>query len=129
MDNIANKETVINTVTKWFLVFSYNLLHNLFLIIALFVWADDLFATATDFFLDEEVARFWTVTSDRLVPRGELALWVAITAIEDTIALSFALDDLSFVTQRTSHADFFGDSFGVVAFWKVATSVEFAVAS
>ena len=88
-----------------------------------------MFAPATDFFLDEAVARFWTVTSDRFVPRGELALWVAITAIEDTIALSFALDDLSFVTQRTSHADFFGDSFGVVAFWKVATSVEFAVAS
>src|SRR5699024_11403745 len=54
---------------------------------------------------------------------------VQTCALPISVAFGFAFNHLTFATKRTSHADFLGNSFGIMTFWEVATSVEFAVRS
>ena len=68
---------------------------------------------------------FWTVSTDRLIPRCKVTVWITITAVENTISLSFSFNNMAFLALRASHADFLDNSLSMTTIREITAGIKF----
>ena len=69
---------------------------------------------------------FWTVSTDRLIPRCKVTVWITITTVENTISLGFSFNNMAFLALRASHTDFLNNSLSMTTIWEIAAGVKLA---